>query len=91
MAEISIRVKPRSSRQALLGFKDGAWQIALNSPPEGGKANQELLKFLGKTLGIAPSSLQLVSGSKSRDKRVSVPSLSEEQIGRVLAGALGGK
>jgi uncharacterized protein (TIGR00251 family) len=84
MAEIPIRVKPRSSRQAILGLKDGVLQVALNSPPEGGKANRELLKVLGKHLGIPPSSLEIVSGHKSRDKRVSIPRLSEEEFERLF-------
>ncbi|MCA9410372.1 MAG: YggU family protein [Candidatus Omnitrophica bacterium] len=80
MADIAIRVKPRSSRQAILGLKEDVWQIALNSPPEGGKANKELLKLLGKILGVPASSLALVSGEKSRNKRVRIPTLSENDI-----------
>ena len=80
MTEIAIRVKPRSSRKAILGSREGVWQITLTSPPEGGKANKELIKFLGKSLNVAPSSLELTSGWKSRDKKVEVPILSEVEV-----------
>jgi len=86
MAEIVVRVKPRSSRRCILGWKDGVCQIALTSPPEGGKANEELLKLLGKSLGVAPSKIELVSGHKSRDQRVCVPDLSEAEISNRLSG-----
>ena len=87
MTEIRLRVKPRSSRQAILGIKSGIWQVALTSPPEGGKANKELLKLLGKTLGVAPSTLELVRGHKSREKGVRVPDLSEDEIRERLTNA----
>ncbi len=80
MVDIPLRVKPRSSRQAILGFNDGVLQVALTSPPEGGKANKELIRLLGKSLGIAPSRLKLVSGEKSRNKRVEIPGLSEREV-----------
>ncbi len=87
MAEINVRVKTRSSRPGILEFKEGVWQIALASPPEGGRANKELLKILGKTVRIAPSTLELVSGQKSRDKRVRIPGVSPERIAELLSNA----
>lgn len=80
MATVRVRVKPRSSRRAILECKEGIWQIALTSPPEGGKANKELLKLLGKALGVPPSSLVISSGDKSRDKTIEVPDLGHQEI-----------
>jgi uncharacterized protein len=80
MASLKVRVKPKSSRRAVLDCRDGVWQVSLTSPPEGGKANKELLKLLSKTLKVAVSNLEIQSGEKSRNKSISVPGLSEEEI-----------
>ena len=86
MTSIRVRVKPRSSRRAILECKEGVWQIALTSPPEDGKANKELLKLLGKALGVPPSSLIIVSGDKSREKKIEIPGLDGDRIGALLRG-----
>jgi hypothetical protein len=85
MPTLRVRVKPRSSRRAILECKQGVWQIALTSPPEGGKANKELLKLLGKALGVPPSSLVISSGEKSRDKTIEVGGVEDDAISRRLS------
>ncbi len=58
--------------------------MAVHSPPEGGKANQELLEILAKALGVPKSELSLVSGEKSRNKVVALAGLTDGEIeGRV--------
>lgn len=88
MSTFQIRVKPRSSRSGLVGCEGGVWQVAVNSPPEDGKANQEVLKVLAKTLGVAPSTLEIRQGQKSRNKTVSVPVLGEDEVKSKLEQAL---
>jgi uncharacterized protein (TIGR00251 family) len=87
MAFLKVRVKPRSSRRAVLDCRDGVWQVSLTSPPEGGKANKELLKLLSKMLKIAVSQMEIQSGEKSRNKSIAIPGLSEEEISARLREA----
>jgi uncharacterized protein len=88
MSTFQVRVKPKSSRSAIVGFSSGVWQVALNSPPEDGKANQELLRLLAKALGVAPSTLEIRQGQKSRNKTVSISSLVEEAVRDKLESAI---
>lgn len=88
MTVIRVRVQPRSSRREILEQKEGVWRIALTSPPTEGKANHELLKFIAKRLSIAPSQLELVSGVKSRDKRIEVDGLNDSQVTERLSAHL---
>jgi hypothetical protein len=46
--------------------------VKLTAPPVEGRANKDLLKFLGKKLGVPSSSLTIISGYQSRDKAVLV-------------------
>jgi uncharacterized protein (TIGR00251 family) len=87
MAALRVRVKPRSSRRAVLDCRDGVWQVSLTSPPEGGKANKELLKLLSKMLKVAVSQMEIQSGEKSRNKSIAIPGLSEEEISARLREA----
>lgn len=73
--QFAVRVSPRASRQAVEGIvrdADGAklLKIAVNAPPDDGKANQAVLALLAKTIGIAKTRLSLVSGATARKKVV---------------------
>ncbi len=69
---INCKVIPSASRNGFGGVRNGELVVRVNAPPEKGKANKELIKFLAKSLGIGRSALSLVSGDTSRNKRVSV-------------------
>lgn len=72
---LRVRVQPRSSRDALGGEREGALVVRLTAPPVEGAANEALARFLGKTLGVAPSAVRVVAGASSRNKVVSVSGL----------------
>ena len=65
-----MRVQPRASRDALSGEREGALVVRLTAPPVEGAANEALARFLGKTLGVAPSAVRVVSGTTGRNKVV---------------------
>ena len=71
--QFAVRVSPRSSRQGIEGLirdENGAkfLKVAVNAPPEDGKANKEVLALLASIIGIAKSRLSLVSGETARKK-----------------------
>jgi uncharacterized protein (TIGR00251 family) len=72
---LRVRVQPRASRDALSGEREGVLVVRLTAPPVEGAANEALARFLGKTLGVAPSAVRVVSGTKGRNKVVSVAGL----------------
>ncbi len=45
-------------------------KIAVKAPPEKGKANQELIKFLSQRLEIPKGEISIISGLKSRRKEI---------------------
>jgi hypothetical protein len=50
-----------------------------------GKANRAMLALLAERLGVSRSSLQIISGEKSRRKLVRVHGLGEAELWRRLA------
>ena len=67
-AAITIKVTPRSKRTAVLGvMADGTIKISVAAPPEDGKANAALLRFLAQKLGVRESQLEIVAGLLKSD------------------------
>ena len=66
-AEISVRVTPKASRNAVVA-EDGAIRVYVTVVPEGGKANAAVAMILAKALGVAKTRLTLVRGETARDK-----------------------
>jgi uncharacterized protein len=74
--EIAVRLTPRGGRDGNEGISahDGfsCLKVKIASPPVDGAANRALIAFLAKSLGVARSGISLVSGEKSRLKRLRV-------------------
>jgi uncharacterized protein (TIGR00251 family) len=77
---LRVRVQPRASRDALGGERDGALVVRLTAPPVEGAANEALARFLGRTLGVAPSAVRVVSGASGRNKVVRVAGLDAASV-----------
>ena len=67
---ISVRVQPKASRTELAGAHGDALKIRLAAPPVDGDANQECVRFLARTLGVARSAVEIVSGHATKTKVV---------------------
>ena len=77
-ATVSIRVVPRSSKEGVAGFEGGVVRIRLNAPPVEGQANEALVRFLAKALGVPKRRIALVAGGKGRNKIVRVDGITLE-------------
>ena len=79
-ATLSVRVVPRSSKEGVAGFEGGVVRIRLNAPPVEGQANEALVRFLAKALGVPKSRIALVAGGKGRNKIVRVDGITREAL-----------
>ena len=78
---IVVNVIPSSGRVGFFLDKAGRLKCHLKSAPEKGKANNELIGLLAKTLGLPRQDIEIVGGLISRSKRLRISaSLTEEQI-----------
>ena len=77
---IRVRAKPRASRSAVLGVRDGAVEVAVAAPPVAGLANRELVRVLSRRLGIARGQVALLSGQTGRIKLVRVTGVSAAHV-----------
>ena len=76
---LDARVTPRASRDAI--ESDGKRLIAwVTAAPDGGKANAAVEALLAKRLGVAKRDVAIVSGRKSRDKRIRIDGMSAAAV-----------
>jgi uncharacterized protein len=76
----SVRVQPRASANQVAGTYGAALKVRLTAPPVDGAANDALLAFLARTLGVGKRSVRIVSGESSRSKIVEVDGVTPERI-----------
>lgn len=70
---LPIRLTPNGGRDAFDGVESGAdgelyFKARVMAVPEKGKANKALIALVAKSLGIARSSISLISGETARKK-----------------------
>jgi uncharacterized protein len=58
--------------------------VRLTAPPVDGEANAALVRFLGRTLRVPPSSVSILRGSAGREKLVRVEGLAAAELLRRL-------
>ena len=79
---LKVRVQPKASRNQVDGFEEDTLRLRVTAPPTEGKANAGVIALLAKTLGISKSKLQIVRGQSSRNKVVSVDTLTGQEVRR---------
>ena len=82
---IDVYVQPKARMARIVGLHGDRLKVALRQPPEGGKANLELVALLAELLQVPKSSIELLRGATSRQKTLRISSVSEEQIRSRLA------
>jgi uncharacterized protein (TIGR00251 family) len=84
---LAIRVIPRSSKPSIAGRRDDAWLVRLKSPPVEGAANAELIEVIAAALRVPRRKVTIVSGERSKLKRVSVAGVTSEEAAAALLEA----
>jgi uncharacterized protein len=86
-SRFSVQVRPKSSRSAILGVRDGALAVALTCPPADGAANAELLALLAKALVVRKTDLRIAVGLSSRKKVIDVGGIRPDDARELLKKA----
>jgi uncharacterized protein (TIGR00251 family) len=67
---LELHVQPGAKRTEVTGMHGERIKIRLAAPPTDGRANAALIEFLAEAFGVARRDVTILSGMKSRDKRV---------------------
>jgi hypothetical protein len=83
---VRVRVQPRASRTEVAGEHDGALKVRVAAPPVDGAANDELVRFIARRVGVARSRIRIVSGDAGRSKVVEIEGVDVHSVRGALLG-----
>jgi uncharacterized protein (TIGR00251 family) len=86
--ELSVKVVPGSSRNQIAGVWDTSLRLAVTAPPEGGKANKQVVRLVADAFDVKRSDVTIVHGHTQPLKRVRIENLTAEQARQTLAALL---
>lgn len=69
---LRLAVQPGASRTEPMGVHDGCLKLRVAAPPVDGRANDELVRWLARRLGVPRAQLRVVAGESSRRKSVAI-------------------
>ncbi|KTD46805.1 hypothetical protein Lrub_1727 [Legionella rubrilucens] len=68
--QLTLKVKPASRVNALLLNNNQGLLLELKASPQEGKANQALVVYLARLLGLTQKQVMIGSGHHARDKKI---------------------
>jgi uncharacterized protein (TIGR00251 family) len=77
---LALYCQPGAKKTEVQGEHDGRLKIRLAAPPVEGKANDALILWLSKSLGVNRSAIELLAGDLSRLKRVKISGVESQVI-----------
>jgi len=69
---LQVSVMPNAKHTQVDGLHDGALRVRLAAPPIEGRANDALVAWLAKQLGVPRRDVELLRGEASRRKQVAI-------------------
>lgn len=80
----AVRLVPNASKDEIREISNGELLIKVTAVPEKGKANKKLITFLAKKTGCPKSRLEIISGEKSRHKKLAMPGEYQKDLKNLL-------
>ena len=75
-----VHAKPKAKKSAIGAIRGEAVEVCIAAPPVDGAANDELIRFLAKRLGVARRDLEILRGETSHTKLVAVAGLDRDTL-----------
>lgn len=79
-----VWLQPGSHGDEIVGVREGMLRIRVAAPPVRGAANEALVRFLSRQLGLRRGDVEIKQGHGSRRKQVKVYGLSSEEVRTLL-------
>ena len=68
--KLKVRVVPNAKKSEVI--EGEILKVKVRAPPEGGRANEELIEVLAKHFGVKKSQVVILRGYRSREKLVEI-------------------
>jgi len=80
VTRLKVKVVPGASRTEVVGWLGAALKVRVAAPPEGGKANREVIELLAARVGLPLAAVTVVSGQSSPAKVLAFRGLDETTL-----------
>ena len=81
---IAVYIQPHAKRTEVAGRFGTDLKIRVAAPPVEQAANEELLAFIARRLGVRQRDVRLIAGITSRRKVLEIEGIGQEQIETLL-------
>lgn len=81
---IAIRAQPGAKKNAIQGEQNGRLKIAVQAPPEDGRANDAILELLRKSWNLKRSQVDLLTGATHREKVILIRGVTSEEVQQMV-------
>ena len=83
---LALQLAPNAKKTEVVGVLDAALKLRLQAQPIDGKANEALVNYLAKALGLPRSAVTITHGHTSRKKLVKIVSatLTPDEVAKRL-------
>jgi uncharacterized protein len=81
---ILVAAAPCASRTEAAGIAAGRLRVRIAAPPVEGAANEELVRFLARVLGVPKRAVTVTAGAAGRRKTVVVRGVGAAAVQRLL-------
>ena len=78
--KLKIKVIPKASKNAIVGWLGDELKIMVTAAPEKGKANKAVVEVLARALQLPKHSVQIVAGSTSARKIIELCDISKNEF-----------
>lgn len=76
---VHLHVAPRASRTCVAGLHDDRVKLQVAAPPVDGEANDAIVKFLCKALGVRKDAMRWVSGETGKRKTLEIDGVAPDE------------
>ncbi|MBR1734107.1 MAG: DUF167 domain-containing protein [Alphaproteobacteria bacterium] len=82
---INIKATTKASKDEIRGIRNDELLISVTAVPENNKANVAIINLLSKKLKIPKTDIDIISGEKGRNKKISIHLEKEKNIDSILS------
>ncbi|HWC72970.1 MAG TPA: DUF167 domain-containing protein [Gemmatimonadales bacterium] len=79
-----LHIVPRAATTTVAGRHGDAIKIRIAAPPVDGAANDELVRFLARRLGVPRNAIRITAGESGRRKTISISGMDTAAALRLL-------
>jgi uncharacterized protein len=76
----SVTVVANAQKSHIVGWENNSLKVRIHAVREKGKANDALVEFLAKIMGVPKRDIEILSGHTSKHKRLRIHSVSMDSV-----------